>query len=209
MSVGPLIVVLRGQHGVDIGSELRQEAQLAHRDPRRLPRALDVEQRRHALLEFPRLGAHVAQHGFERARIAVGHRGFGDLPALQLPLEESERQRRVRLVERVDAVQRQQVLRARHRILQRAIGLVHPCRRLQRDPLLGRARRRMAIRMHLALQRVVGAVEQGGIEAETFGQAEQLEMIAREIDHESKQGPGSNFRDVGKIEPGPCFIVRR
>jgi hypothetical protein len=69
-------------------------------------------------------------------------------------------------------------------VIPRAIGLVHPCRRLQRDPLLGCVRRGMAIRMHLALQRVVGAVEHGGIEAETLGQAEQLEMVTREIDHE-------------------------
>ena len=44
------------------------------------------------------------------------------------------------------AMQRQQILRAVHRILQRAVGFVDPCRRLQREPLLAFRRRRRSDR---------------------------------------------------------------
>ena len=158
------------EHGVDVGGDLRQEAELAHRHARRVPCAVDVEQRRDALLELPRLGAHLVEHSLERARIAAGHRRVGGrLAPLELPLEEIERQRGVGFVERLDAVQRQQVLRARDRILQRAVGLVDPCRRLQREPLLGVARGRVTVRMHFALQRVVGAIERAASKRKRSG----------------------------------------
>ena len=144
---------------------------------------VDVEQRRDRALELPRLGPHRVQQRLERARVAGRRRLGRRLPPLELALEEIERQRGVGLVERVDAVQRQQVLRARHRILQRTVRLVDPRGGLQREPLLRVAGGRVTVGMHFALQSMVGAIERRRIEAEALRQAEELEMVAREIDH--------------------------
>ena len=156
---------------------------------------VDVEQRRDLPLRFPRLGPRRVQQRLQRGRVAgLGRRG-GRFPPFELPLEEIEVERGVRFVERVDAVQRQQVLRARHRILQRAIGLVDPRGRLQRETLLRLAGGRKTVRMHFDLQSMVGAIERRRVEAEALRQAEELEMVAREIDHR-RLAPPTGWLDV-------------
>ena len=110
------------------------------------------------------------------------------LAPLELPLQEFERQRRVGLADRVDAVQPEQVLRALHRILQRAVGLVDARGRLQREALLRVAAAGEAVGMHFGLQLAVGAVERRAVEAEAGAQAEQLEVVAGEIDHPNPPG---------------------
>ena len=69
----------------------------------------------------------------------------------------SRTERRVGLGERVDAVELEHIVRARDRIAQRLVSLVHVRRRLQRDAPLGVARRGEAVRMHFGLQLPVGA----------------------------------------------------
>ena len=98
--------------------DLGQEAQLADRTPRCVPCAIGIEQRRDALLSsLARLGAHFVDDRFERARASPPLGGVrSSLSPLELPLEEIERQRGVGFVERVDAVERQEILRAGHRI---------------------------------------------------------------------------------------------
>jgi len=86
-------------------AKLSEEAQLAHRSPRAVPCAVDVEQRRDARFELARFGAHFVDDGLERARVAPlgGVRRF--LSPLELPLQELERERGIGLVECIDAVQ--------------------------------------------------------------------------------------------------------
>jgi hypothetical protein len=94
------------------------------------------------------------------------------------------------------------------------MSLVHPGRRLQRRPLLaGLTRMRKAIRMHFALQRTVSLIEQCRVEAETLGQAKELEMVAGKIDHRTNRlvrearigGPAAILRIAG----GAAAILRR
>ena len=124
------------------------------RPARRVPCAFDVEQRRRRVASSSRASARTSSRIASSARASPRSAASGGrLSPLELPLEEIERKRGVGFVERVDAVQRQQVLRARDRILQRAIRLVDPRRRLQREPLLRVAGGGVAIGMHFALQR--------------------------------------------------------
>ncbi len=66
-------------------------------------------------------------------------------------------------------MQREQVLAATDRVLERLVGLVDARRRLQGHAALGLARGGKAVRMHRALQGVVGRVELGGVEANRGG----------------------------------------
>jgi hypothetical protein len=102
---------------------------------------------------------------------------------LELALQEFARQPRIGLVARIDAVQAQEVFRARDRLAQRPIRFVHARRRLQRDALVGVRAVRETVGMHLGLQAPVGVVERLRVEVKALGQSEQLEVVAGEVDH--------------------------
>jgi hypothetical protein len=95
------------EHHVDVIDDLGQEAQLAHRSPRAVPCAIDVEQRCDASFQVARFGAHFVDDGLECARVAALGRIRRFLSPLELPLQELERERGIGLVECIDAVQRQ------------------------------------------------------------------------------------------------------
>ena len=82
---------------------------------------------------------------------------FERLAQFHLLHQEVRRHRGVGLERDVDAVQLQQVARALHRALQRAVGLVHARGPLHRGAPLGVAGVREAVRMHPRLQVAVGA----------------------------------------------------
>ena len=131
------------------------------RRPRRVPRGVGVEQRRErAARARARLAAHIGRRSaVERARVACSPRIVRPPRAARAAAPGSRaaarcRSRRTRRRRAATAG-----MRARHRILQRAVGLVDARRRLQREPLLARRSPPRSGRDALALQRAVGAVE--------------------------------------------------
>ena len=106
-----------GDRRVDVGRDLRQELQLAHRRARGFERASAIELVGEHVFELVRLSRARPQQGVEPARIVARWRRLVDrLAPLELLLEEIERQRGVGFRQRVDAVQREQILRAIDRI---------------------------------------------------------------------------------------------
>src|SRR6185369_7416976 len=127
-----------------------------------------VEQRSDAGFERSRLFVHLLQNALQAGDVSVLRGIRGSLAALELPLEEVERKAGVRLIDGIHAVKRQQVLRARYRILERAIRFVGACRSLEGEPLLRCVRGCVAVRMHFALQGLVGTIERRRFKAETL-----------------------------------------
>jgi hypothetical protein len=107
----------------------------------------------------------------------------GTLAALELPLEEVDVERRVGLVERVDAAQPEQVARALDRVAERSVRLVHASGGLQREAARRVVGRGVAVGMDRALERAVRGVERLRVERVARRQAEELEMVAREVQH--------------------------
>ena len=139
---------------------------VARRVPgRRRRRAAPRRAAPRALLPRPRWRAAPRARAASRAASASLDR----LAPLELPLEELDRQRGVAFVAQIDAVKRQQVLRARHRVFQRPVRLVDPRRRLQRDAAFRVARGSEAVGMHFALQRAIGGVEHRRVDAKRAG----------------------------------------
>ena len=101
----------------------------------------------------------------------------------ELALEEARVERRVRFVERVDAAQLQQVPGALDRVAEHPVPFVHARGRLQREPARSVAGRRVAIRVHGALQLAVRAFQGRRVDRVARRQAEELEVVAREDAH--------------------------
>jgi hypothetical protein len=93
-------------------------------------------------------------------------------------------------LEYADAVQPQQVVRAVDRVLQRLVRLVDARRRLERQPAHGLGAGGKAVRVDLALQRAVATLERRGVHVEAFGHAEELEVVAGEVDHRALRKGG-------------------
>ena len=106
-------------------------------------RSRGVEERRRARLHGRRLAAHLVEQRLERGpRRPLRAASAARSRRSSCCSRKSGVERGVGLVERVEAVQRQQVARALDRIAERAVGLVHARRRLQGE----RARRRRRTR---------------------------------------------------------------
>jgi hypothetical protein len=104
------------------------------------------------------------------------------------------RQRGIGFRRRIDAVQRQQILGAPDRVLERAISLADPRRRLQRQSALAFARSGEPVRVHLRLQRAVGGIQPRRVETIARRQPEQREIILGEVDHWAITSAVSDFR---------------
>src|SRR4029453_11557714 len=145
-------------------------------------------------------------------RIAGSQRSCCSLAPVELALEKVDRQRGLVFGKGFDPVEREQILGSRHRILERAVRFVDARRRLQRQSLLGFGGSGMAVGMHFTLQCAIGAVKHRGVEMETRRQAEELEMVAGEIDHGRRKfifgkvarpGEGACWRQTLKLSPHP------
>ena len=184
-SVRVLFGGLDNNRRFDVASNLGEEPQLTHRVARRAPR-FGVEAIAQRGFEDRRIRAHLFQQCIQARGIAAGMRLGHRLAPLQFPLQKFPRQRRVALGESVDAAQGQKILGAADGIFQRAIRFVDARGGLKRQATFDLIAGRVAIGMDLALQRAVGEIELIRIEAIARRQAEQREVVLREIDHSER-----------------------
>src|SRR5262249_13156115 len=149
----------------------------------------------------------------EPARVTLRRSLRERLAPLELLLQERGRQGGVGLAQRLGPVQRKQLLRTPDRTLQRPARLVHAGRRLQREAPLRFRSGRVAIGMDPALQRAIGRlerVERRRIQTVSTRQAEQREVVLREIDQTLKLSPQphSSFT-LGLLNLNPSFNPSR
>src|SRR5215831_1669655 len=202
-----------GQRRLDVGADLGQETQPAQLVARLLERTLAIEMLGERGLEPGGFGPRFLEQFREPPRIALAF-GFGErLAPRELVLQELGRQGGIGLAQRLDAVQRQQMLRAPHRILEGAVSLVDPRRGLQRQPPLGFPRGGEAIRVHPSLQGAISGIERVArrrVEAISPRQAEEREVVLREVDQTLKLSPQphSSFT-LGLLNLNPSFNPSR
>ena len=114
--------------------------------------------------------------GVEEGEVLLADRRLDLLAHLELLQQEIGRHLGIGLEGNVDPVQLEEVLRALYRVLQRAIGLVHPGSPLQRRAPLGLAGVHEAVGMHARLDLAVGLLQGLPVQAERRSQPEKLEV---------------------------------
>jgi hypothetical protein len=164
-------------------ASLARKRELAHERPGRRVVAAAIELACKVILDLARVGEHGLAQRRQRALVRVCQRLACLFATLELSLEKVERQLRVRLADRVHAVQQKQVLRALHGILERAVRLVDAGGSLQRKALVGIVGTGESIRMNLGLQGAIRGVERGRVHAIAHGESEEVEMVAGEVEH--------------------------
>jgi len=162
--------------------------------PRGIGAARRVEQLAQRGLHFRGFTPHLVEQHLESAGIVRGGGARGALAPLELALEEVQVERGVVRVEGIDAAQRQEVARPLDRVAERPVGLIDARRGLQRHPPRRVIGGGVPIRMHRTLQLAIGRVERRGVDRIARRQAEQLEVVAREVEH---GGSGIGIQESG------------